>query len=81
MPKKHATIEYSIVALGLSATELAVTVKDVTGVSVDPEAAKPLETLSAGQLDAVKQRLLEHPGWGKRREGAEGQKASVKAAG
>ena len=61
-----ATVEYSIVALSLSAVEVAGIVKDVTGVSIDPEATEYLQTLKESQLEAIRKRLSEHPRWSRR---------------
>ncbi len=78
MPGRHRTaqrqglqeeIEYSIVALQLTATEVRKTVMDSSGVSVDPADANFLEALDDLKLEAVRQRLSVHPGW-KRKQAA-----------
>jgi hypothetical protein len=61
----EAIIEYAIVALGLSATQIATVIKNVAGVTVDPKCANFLQDLDEGQLGNVWNRLSEDPGWKK----------------
>jgi len=42
----YASIEYSVIALNLSAAEIAGTIKEVTGASVDPTASNYLQPLN-----------------------------------
>ena len=64
MPKGFIPdIEYAIAALGLSNTQIAVIVKDVTGTIVNPTSANFLHPLDGPQLKAVWERLSEHPNW------------------
>ena len=56
-------IEYAIVALHLSASEIATIIKEATGVTIDPKSSDFLEALDRSQLEAAWKRLSEHPGW------------------
>ena len=56
-------IEYAIVALDLSATEIASIVKEATGVTIDTKAADILQALDQSQLEATWKRLSENRGW------------------
>jgi hypothetical protein len=58
-------IEYAIVALGLSATEITGVVKDATGETVDPQAGKFLEALDGSQMESIWERISENPRWKK----------------
>lgn len=56
-------IEYAIVALQFSSTQVTAIIKDVTGVTVDPALGNFLEALSRPQLEDVWKRLSEDAGW------------------
>lgn len=60
-----AEIEYAVVALELSAHELAAIIRDVAGASVDANATNFLQGLDRSQLEAVKEKLLDDPRWKK----------------
>jgi len=61
----YVSIEYSLVALNLSTAELAGTIEEVTGVSVDPRAANYLQLLDQPQLEAIWKRFSEDVRWNK----------------
>jgi len=56
-------IEYAIVALQLSGTEIAAIIKAATGVNTDPTESKFLQSLDGPQLEATWEHLSENPGW------------------
>jgi hypothetical protein len=56
-------IEYAIVALDLSAMEIARIVKEATGLTIDAKAADFLRALDESQLEATWKRLSENRGW------------------
>jgi len=59
----RAEIEYAIVALGLSAMEIARIVEEATGVTIDANATDFLQALDRSQLEATRKRLSGNPGW------------------
>jgi hypothetical protein len=59
----EADIEYDIVALRLSATEIAAIVMDATGKTVDPKASRFLNALDTAQLQATRKRMSENTRW------------------
>ena len=61
--KVQDDIEYAIVALQLSAPEIAAIVKAATGVNADPRESKFLQSLDGPQLEATWECLSENPGW------------------
>ena len=59
-------IEYSIIALGLSAMEIDSIIKEAAGVTVDSAADNGLQDLDASQLESIWKRLSEHSRWTRR---------------
>jgi len=59
----QAENHYDVVALGLTATEIVVIIKNATGVTIDPKATNFLQGLDTTQLEATRKRLSEHAGW------------------
>jgi hypothetical protein len=58
-------IEYAVVALGLSAMEIAAIIKDATDVTVEPKAGKFFQAFNASQLESIWNRISESPRWRK----------------
>ena len=56
-------IEYAIVALNLSAPEIARIVKDATGITLDPKSTDFLQTLHGSHLEALWKRLSADRRW------------------
>jgi hypothetical protein len=59
-------VEYAIVALGLSAKEIAAVIEDATGRSVDHTPTTFLNTLDSYQLKVIWKRLSTDRRWKRR---------------
>ena len=70
-PNVVDNIEYSMVVLGLSASELAGIVETATGLSVDVNSADFLQKLNEAQLEAVWNRLSKDARWNWQRKAGE----------
>jgi hypothetical protein len=66
---RRTEVEYAIVALGLSTTEIVRIVQDAANVTIDPTANAYLRTLNVAQLEIVWKRLSEDPRWRRSRDG------------
>ena len=56
-------IEYAIVALALTAAEVAQITNEATGLTVDASTKNFLTALNSSQLKAIWMRLSKHPRW------------------
>ena len=62
-PALQVEVEYDVVALHLTASEVAAIIKDATGVTVDPKATNFLQALDTTQLETIRQILSENARW------------------